>query len=289
MVKPKVVYLGNCQAEAMASIAIFFGLDQNPVTLPPIWTLTDNDRAKIEGAYKEADYIFLQRVDGSFPVTFVKSEYVRNLVPRTPVITWPNIYFDGYFPGIRYLYGPKGKIVGPLSDYHFDWIIETFRKKLALEETQEYLINIFNEKYATPAEDSIRNLIAREKDTDAKISDYIQTYFRHEKLFYTMNHPATIVIVEMLRRLHNVVNLRFLETSLDTFPYHLNSIDIGCLPIFNSKYHPTFQTQELIKGLKISPDGTTPLQDQPAYYKLQELIRIYYSIYSSHFDLFQTV
>jgi len=286
--RPKILYLGNCQAEAMASLAVFLGLDQDHIRLPPVWTLTDEQGPIVEAAYREADYIFLQRVDSSFPVPFVKADYVRSFAPNKTVVTWPNIYFDGYFPGIRYLYGPNGKIEGPLSDYHFEWIIESFKRGLTVDQAEQALRNEFLTKYPTPVEDSIENLRMREKDTDAKISDYILTFFRHIKLFYTMNHPHSVVLVEMLRRLHRLAQLPFAEKDVDDFPYHLNFIDIGSLPLFNLKYHPTFTVHEFTKGVEVDASGGPRVDHPHAAYKVRDLIHVFYSIYASHANFLRT-
>ncbi len=119
----------------------------------------------------------------------------------------------------------------------------------------------------------------REKAVDVRISDYLVEHFRATKLFHSMNHPHTSVLVEMLRRLFSYIDLPFNTGSYEDYPYHLNQVEIPSFPIFRDLYRPTFDDEELhYKGAQISP-GTCDVLDTDKIYNNEELVGTFYRIY----------
>jgi hypothetical protein len=198
------------------------------------------------------------------------------------VIIWPNIYFDGYFPGIKYLYTERGKIVGPLGDYHFNWIQEGWQNRVSPKDLTR-IVQYLEEWPASRdfVEVSIRELRAREMDVDVKVSDYISDRFRHRRLFHSMNHPETGLLVEVLRRIFKFCGLAGVDGDFSNYPYHLNQIVVADFPIFRQKYRPTFEPVGLFRGFNWP--STSQHEASTAYYDFEELIRCYYMIYDREF------
>ena len=46
----------------------------------------------------------------------------------------------------------------------------------------------------------MESLRQREKDSDVKISDFIEEWFRKRQLFFTENHPTCFLLNEVLKR-----------------------------------------------------------------------------------------
>jgi hypothetical protein len=64
----------------------------------------------------------MQRVSNEFDIDWIASSRVREAF-GDKVTVWPNIYFDGYFPGVQYVYlAHWGKLLSPLGEYHFEQI-----------------------------------------------------------------------------------------------------------------------------------------------------------------------
>ncbi len=122
-----IVYLGNCQAQAFESLSGHLKLNVDVHRVPAVYTIEANQEEIISPVLDRADFIFSQRLSSSYPVHFLRNDHLRKKYGEK-VIIWPNIYFDGYFPGLKYIYGKHGKVVGPLRDYHFDWIYEGWKR-----------------------------------------------------------------------------------------------------------------------------------------------------------------
>ena len=278
MVQPKVIFLGNCQAQSFESLAGHLNLGIEIISAPPIWEVTEANVENLIEKISSADIVFSQRMSPRYPVTFVRNAVLKERF-GAKVIVWPNIYFDGYFPGVRYLYNELGKVVGPLRDYHFQWIIDGWREGLSVDETA---LTVIRPSSWTGSADflevSLRELRLREKDADVKISDYIQNNFRRNKLFYSMNHPKTSVLGEMLRRMLSWADIPYHQNGIESYSYNLDEIIIPAFPIFRDRYRPTFKDDDKFKGVAISTETGNP-ENKVEYYGLSSLIECYYRFY----------
>ena len=115
-----ICIVGNCQAQ---SIEAWVGMDAVRVRIlpiPPVWLIEPIHEFDIVQKLEAADYIFCQRLSDDFNIEYLRPKLLK-LKYGHKLRTWPNIYFDGYFPGICYRYRSNGtKISGPIDDYHFD-------------------------------------------------------------------------------------------------------------------------------------------------------------------------
>lgn len=253
MARPNVIYIGNCQAQAFQSLTGHLGLDVEVLLAPPVWAISKEEEAKLEDRIRKAHFVFCQRLAPDFPVSMLRAANLRALAPGKTII-WPNIYFDGYFPGIGYIYREDGKVEGPLRDYHFEWMHKSWEAGGSVEETARIATDASAwDQRPDVVEASILQLREREADVDVTISDYIVNRFRSQKLFYAMNHPYDALLSEMLRRLFQFAGLRFSSVGPESYPYTLNEIQIPALGVFKQRYRPSFHDVDIIKGAAVDP------------------------------------
>ena len=283
MSSPKVIFLGNCQAQAFESLSAYLGLKIEVIGVPPIWLLNGNDRDNLLRKFEEADFIFSQRLSDTYPFELLRNAALREAY-GSKVVVWPNIYFDGYFPGIRYLYNQSGKVTGPLSDYHFQWIMDGWRMERSIEETVGVVCD-FSKWSGEPdfVERSLNELRDREKVVDVTISDYVRDNFRTKKLFYTMNHPKTVVLAEMLKRIVTSVGLECKPEHLEGYAYHLQQINLPAFPIFQQRYMAVFKEEDVFKGVTADQENEG-LETKPAFYDYVSLVERFYRIYDASFS-----
>lgn len=285
----KIVFIGNCQAQALTQIAHFLGLDAELVIVPPVFDLGAFNTPEIKDSIYGADIVFSQRVNEDYPAEFVRPSVLRQKLGKRAVI-WPNIYFDGYFPGVRYVYAQSGsKVTGPLSDYHFLQIQQSYRDGASPQDAWEAFISTDAPASlpADPIGDSIANLRHREQDVDVTMSDYIEANALRTKLFYSMNHPTDEVLQEALRRMVEFSGADLKVPAFDAqrlvgYPYTLNEIDLPILPFVQKLYDMPASGVETIVGKELVFNGTTHgAGSEPKTYTGPELIKAFYKVYES--------
>ncbi|MBB6486707.1 WcbI family polysaccharide biosynthesis putative acetyltransferase [Rhizobium lusitanum] len=276
--RPKVVFIGNCQAQAFESLCGHLGVEVDVIAVPPIWEINEDSSGFLADSLMRADFIFSQRLSEDYSLELIRNGVLQDRYGEK-VIVWPNIYFDGYFPGIRYLYNDYGKIVGPLADYHFQWIIDSWRDGSTVEETALLAHDLSVWKGDVDfVEQSTNQLKSREKRASVNISDYIVNNFRRKKLFYTMNHPVDEVLVEMLARLFQKAGVPFSSRNSVGYPYTLNQIIIPEFRIFRERYKPIFEESCLFKGVESPTDVPASLHNERSY-SFRSLIEAYFALY----------
>lgn len=285
----KIVFIGNCQAQALTQISHFLGLDAELVIVPPVFDLGAFNTPEIKDKIYSADMVFSQRVNENYPAEFVRPSVLRQELGGKVVI-WPNIYFDGYFPGVRYVYAQSGnKVTGPLSDYHFLQIQKSYKDGISPEAAWEAFTSPEPSDLlpADPIGDSIANLRHREHDVDVTMSDYIEANAKRGKLFYSMNHPTDEVLHEALKRMvaRSGLDLQVPEydaARLQGYPYTLNEIDLPILPFVSKLYDMPTAPIGSIVGRKLEFDGKTHgAGTETRSYTGPELIEAFYKVYES--------
>lgn len=118
----------------------------------------------------------------------------------------PFVYFKGYFPQ----YIPNRRYIGKGLNYgdsvltrlmedgkNDDEILELIRTKkfFSKEVIEDNVV------------ESLNDLKSRESRCDIKISDYIEKNFRTKRLFYTVNHPITEILVEVMKRVYQFIGM----------------------------------------------------------------------------------
>ena len=278
----KVAVIGNCQAQAMQAWIATDAPSIEIILCGPSYMMGEADREQLLGVYEAADYIFQQRVADDYPVDYLRPSFMREHY-RNKYVSWPNIYFDGYFPGIRYLYDLKGKVTGPISDYHFDFVLDGYKAGRPVEEIarifqSEELLTLHPESISR----SLRNLADREEGLDARISDYIARGLGGPQMFYAMNHPVDALLREMIERLIGFIGERRRLAQHTPFQYTLDEIELPAFPIIQERRgvaKGAFDGRIKGKALHEVDGRLVSRSDSVQYYDWTSLVDAYFQVY----------
>lgn len=191
----KLLVLGNCQARPLASILAHAEAFQ---VLPPIilHLSKDTDLELHEKLFHEADLIVAQATSESFKPTHLQSSSIKERFGDRVTI-WPNIFFLGQTPRLRYVtHRKQGRIFGPLDAYHdLEILSDWFAAKSDVDFNYPLLET---EKIAAR---SLAELESKEAACDVAISDVIAESYRSHALFFTFNHPTQWLLELTARRI----------------------------------------------------------------------------------------
>jgi len=285
--RPKICFIGNCQAQALQSLCAHLRVDAEVLPLPAVFNVQEFDTNEIYDKIERADFIFNQRVSDDYQIERVRPKEVRSRFAGKSY-SWPNIYFDGYFPGIGYIYthgrDGGGKLTGPLGDYHFLPLLHAWSVGTGVDTAKNMLLaGSLPGMSATPVEDSLSQLRARERGLDIIVSDFISARFRYERLQYSMNHPSNTLLLLTLQRLLETVGIRVENiAALASYPYTLNQFVIPPFDYVRRVYGLKFEIDDAMSGKSVSiqekyvgegPDTTN--------YNWEVLVETYYRLYDA--------
>ena len=232
------VVFANCQNDALALTLLEnkeFSSKYVWSKIPPIHNIKENDVADVINKVRDADLFVYQPVaiSPARPIemtsNFLKSQLKDNVIS----ISFPSIYFDGYFP---HLYPLKG-LVSTLNLVH-DYFI-TYACAMGIEEQKVLALIRKEDLYPTQvseylANKSIENLRNRENQNnlDIRLSEFIETNYKYKKLFNQFNHPKREVFCFIAERI-------LAELDIENFKIELRGkgyLDGIMTPIYRSTY-----------------------------------------------------
>lgn len=278
----RVAFVGNCQAQALEQgvVANLPGIEVE--FMRPVWLYQAEHEEEVLSKLDGCDVIFCQRVASDYQVPFVRTDSLKRRY-GSRAISWPNVYFDGGFPGVEYIYRQDGsKVVGPLDDYHFDFISESFRLGRSEAECVKYITTdaIF-EKHGRPVHASIDALSARERGLDVRMCDFIVQYLGARREFYSMNHPVEFVLSELLVRLFGAAGAK-IELKSIAFPYPLSKIILPFFPAIANRFNlRDDRGKTTFKGVPIVgvEEGRIQIGTGPVEYSAEQLVETFYRCY----------
>jgi Polysaccharide biosynthesis enzyme WcbI len=281
----KVCILGNCQAQHLEAMLATSSPDVQVTRLEPVFMMNEAHHGPVYEALAAADIVFAQRISDEFKMDWLSSAEIRKSFGGK-VVVWPNIYFDGYFPGVSYVYhGGWGKLLSPLVEYHFTQVMAAHRAGHSIEAA----IDAFAGEglLATtpdPFGQSLAQLRAREADTDVIISDFIAEQATQQRLFYTPNHPMNALLGEMLRRMAAKTGLEVDIAEGIAMPYRLDDVYIASSPAVVRRYGLGFDHEAGYRGRQIlSVQDNSVTFGDPCSYDVRQLVEAYYRLYDQVF------
>jgi hypothetical protein len=282
--KPRVAFIGNCQAQALESLSGHLGLPIEVVTLPAIFHLEAFAEPATWERIASCDFVFNQRVSADYPIEFARPAVLRERL-GTRAISWPNVYFDGYFPGIEYIYSHTGKIVGPLADYHLDFVRSAWAHGVPVDTLeQSFLSGRLAQQFRTAADRSLAHLRQRESGLDVRMSDWIAGRWRYAKLLHVMNHPGNPALLELLTRLLRRARIAVQPDPalLASYPYTLDEIKLPAYPAVHAAHALGFPIAGSVVGKRVDFGGSeTVVTAEPLTYRWPELFGAYYRLYDA--------
>lgn len=279
----RLIVLGNCQAQLMETL-LAAGLGEAVALdcLQPVFLLEEEARAEIERKLDDAAVIFAQRTAADYHVEWLRTSALRERY-GSKLLAWPNVYFDGYFPDVRYVYLERwGKLQGPLDDYHLGGVIASYTGGASVTEAARTAEEAsFDED---PFAASLARLAQREADVDVRISDFVGAVAGERRAFYTPNHPYNFVLIEMCRRLAEAAGLGFAAEKAAAVETKLDRIYIPTYPSIRRNRNLPFDRVPLYRGLEVGPirDFAVGL-GVPRSMPLRELVASYFRIYDQAF------
>ena len=243
--------------------------------------MTQDHEAAVHEKLGAADVVFAQRISNEFKLDWLSSEYVRKTF-GFKVHVWPNVYFDGYFPGLNYIYhGGWGKLLSPLLEYHFQALTAAFRAGLpAAAAMEQFAGEALLEAVPDPFAVSLDQLRAREADCDIKVSDILAEQVGRKRCFYTANHPTNELLGELLTRMLDRAGLAGDVAAGVAMPYRLDEIYVAASPAVVRRYDLPFDHETSYRGREIlGIEGTTVKLGGARTYDLPELTDAFYRLY----------
>ncbi|WP_410254153.1 WcbI family polysaccharide biosynthesis putative acetyltransferase [Paracoccus aminovorans] len=201
----KLVVIGNCQARPLAArLATAPGVR---VADPIILHLAkEEDEAAHAEAIGGADLILAQATADNFRPRHLASNTLRADYPRK-VVVWPNIFYAGQQPFLRYLtHLETGRVAGPFDVYHDLRFLALWRAERGLGPAAPNLDAEM--RFARDvAQESLVALRTREADCDVGVADLVEESASERRCFYTFNHPAGWLLGSLATRLAARIDL----------------------------------------------------------------------------------
>ncbi|KAA2211312.1 hypothetical protein F0Q34_20700 [Pseudoroseomonas oryzae] len=196
----RVLFYGACHASIFASVFSRWGTRDDFV-----YDYATNWRMVLDGtpfpydAVSQWDTIVFSPIENKEGyetwrvVEACKANGVRS-------ICYPHLHWRGYFPKIS-----KGRFFAG-DEWHFPEIAESASASRSYEEFVRQVSELHTDAVAIQlnAEESTRHLELQEKtnQTAFRISDYIRSEYRNQRLFMTPGHPTQVLYAEAIRRLN---------------------------------------------------------------------------------------
>ena len=269
----KLVVFANCQSGALARTMLEnkeFSSRYKWEFIPPVQNLNKSHIDEVISKVRGADLFIYQPVSESpnRPTELTSNFLLRQTKEDTETISFPSIYFDGYFPHLQTLKG----LTSVLNLVHDYFIV--YACAIGLSEEQCFsLINrddLYPERVSIQlANASLQKLRDREtgENIDITVSDFIERNYRRHKLFNQFNHPKREVFKYISETILSKIGI--VDYSVDlTGDSHLDMI---ITPIYRSthknlrlEFDEDFDTYGAKKNLTI---------------KQKEVIREFYDFY----------
>jgi hypothetical protein len=279
----KICIPGNCQAQHMEMMLGIANPELEILRLDPVFMMKKTDKDAVYSKLGAADIVFTQRISKEYDLDWISSSEVRRAFGEK-VTVWPNIYFDGYFPGVQYVYLAKwGKLLSPLGEYHFEQV----RGAHAAGKTVDEAVDAFAgealfEASPDPIGDSLDRLRSRETDVDVSISDSIADSLAASRQFYTPNHPVNELLAKMLEKLTERADLAFDADKAIAAPYRLDECYIAASPAIVRRFGLPFDQTTIYRGREIISVEAHKVTLGGAHdYDSRSLVEAFYRLYDA--------
>lgn len=251
--------------------------------LQPVFVMQNSDKDAVYSKFREADLVLTQRISDEYNLDWIASNEVRREF-GAKVAVWPNIYFDGYFPGVQYIYLAKwGKLPSPLGEYHFGQVHSAHAAgKTVQQAVNDFAGEALFETSPNPIDGSLDELRAREADVDVPISDAIAGSLAVSRLFYTPNHPVNGLLGVMLKRLAARADIKFDTEKAVAAPYRLDDCYIAASPAIVNRFKLPFDQKAVYRGREIvAIEPHTVTLGGACDYDSHSLVEAFYRLYDA--------
>jgi hypothetical protein len=189
--------IGNCQASPISNFIASLNSNLKPIKCPPIHTVDKHSPDALYSALSDVDVIVHQPISDSFQKASIRE--IKKRYPSKTYISFPSIYFNGYFPNLMYLRLPRGgTLKGIIGDFHDRRVVTGVLDGLSdAEIVQKMSEPTYDLDNIAPINDSLKELRGRESDLDIKVAPLIKESVFEKRLFYVFNHPCNTLLIHV--------------------------------------------------------------------------------------------
>ncbi len=279
----RAVIVGNCQAKALEMM-----LNTNEeftkrfefVSFPAVHELPEDVVPELHEAVRNAAVVILQRIDDNYRDGLgVGTETLARIAGRATVVRWPSVFWAGYFPDLFYLRDQDGQVVvdGPF-DYHDRTILEAYNEDIDVEGTCRLLEDLERPSNAQAwAAHATAELDDRGRDCDVQVTTFIDSTFREELLFFTMNHPTNRILGFIAKKITDLIGV---PGDVD----HLRVPDEILGQTFYPLHPNHVRALELRFGTKLMSGGS-PFKIRGVTYGAAQAVQAFFDYYAAHPEL----
>jgi hypothetical protein len=281
----RIALIANCQARPVATLVQRLAPQTEITGTSVVHLATPKDEAAMAEACATADVIFAQLVADNYPVSFVRTAALKAAYPGK-VVVWPNLFFRGQCPDLHYATGEgRRRLEGPLAEYHSRTVLDGWSAGRPAADTLARLEA--GDLTAPPdtAMDSLTHLRQREAATDVAASDLIAADWTRRRLFFTFNHPRTVLLEALTRRLLAVAGIAATGAVPPSFGEPLGPIVPPLTAGMRAAIGLDFgEEDEVIRGV---PWPAEPGRRR-AEYTLPDLVNAFYRAYDAQDEIART-
>ena len=204
------------------------------------------------------------------------TETLVRIAGSATVVRWPSVYWAGYFPDLFYLRDAEGQPVidGPL-DYHDRTILQAYAEGLGVGATCGLLEDPERPSDAPDwAAKATAELNLRGQDCDVQVTTFIDSRFREELLFFTMNHPANRMLGFIAQQ---IIELLGVPGSVDTRRIPAETL--------GTTFYPLHANHVRALGLSFGEElaaGRTPFRIRGKSYEPAQAVQMFFDYYVAH-------
>jgi hypothetical protein len=273
--KAKIAVVANCQARPVANLIAILAPGVEITTVTIVHLAREADAAEALAHYANSDFLFAQAVQHNYPTPFVRTAGLKEQFGGK-VVTWPNIFYQGQCPEIRYMTSGTGRVLGPLGEYQNIAVYEAWRNGFGVAATVDRLLT--GGDWVTPLADeaprSMAELRTREARLDVGIADHIAAHWQARRLFHTFNHPTNELLLQVARDLlvHIGINPD-MSRMLTEYPEALDQFVPAMLPPLVERLGLRYRGSTITKGVAVNfADKVTVHGGKRVPYPLQEFV-----------------
>ncbi|MEI6334663.1 MAG: WcbI family polysaccharide biosynthesis putative acetyltransferase [Methylococcaceae bacterium] len=195
--------IANCQSGPIGTIISSMSQKLKYKPVKPIYLVNATDLIDYDKVIETTEIIIHQPIGLKFNQFAI--EKIKLRFPDKLYISFPSLYFLGYWPGMMYLRKPGGGTMkGILGDHHDQRIVSAFLEGKSVMQTTQLLSEPVQNDFF---EKEFLKLKTREESLDVKSSKFLIENFQRTKLFHVMNHPSNYLLIHVAMQIMKCLDI----------------------------------------------------------------------------------
>jgi hypothetical protein len=214
--RPVAVVLGNCQAPPVHDLlraSPAFAGEYALVPVTPVHAITAAEVGALQRLLGRTELLLGQPVGPDYRGLELGLEQLAAHAPAScRTIRWPSMFWDAPFPYTVYVRpSPRVHVDAPIITYHDVRVLAAAGAGMNAAQTGALLRDHrpTADGLAGVRDDMWRTYGSFDRFSDIPMLDWIQRPEHFASAFWTINHPARFVLVELVRRIHALLGLPY--------------------------------------------------------------------------------